>query len=72
MNDNTTINVRNPALVRKAGMDALVRELGIVGAIYFLRQFSTGQGNYTAEREILLEGITLDEIIKNVREIDKQ
>jgi len=72
MNDDTAINFRNPALLRKAGMAALVKELGIVGAIYFIRQFSTGQGNYTVEREKLLAGITLDEIIEHVRKIDQK
>jgi hypothetical protein len=50
----------------------LQKELGTVGATYFLRQFSTGKGDYTAERDTLLQGLTLDEIIKNVREIDEQ
>ena len=72
MNSNPTIDFHNPALVRKAGIAALKKELGTVGATYFMRQFSTGQGDYTAEREELLAGITLDEIIKNVREIDEQ
>jgi len=39
---------------------------------YFIRQFSTGNGDYTAERDKLLRGITLDEIIKEVREIDAE
>lgn len=60
------------ALVRKAGMSALKRELGTVGAAYFIRQFSSGQGDYTADREKLLAGITFDEIIKNVRGLDEQ
>jgi hypothetical protein len=42
MNDNTVMPFRSPALIRKAGMDALVKELGVVDAIYFIRQFSTG------------------------------
>jgi len=36
---------------------------------YFI-QFSTGQGDYTAKRDNILQGITLDEIIEEVREID--
>ena len=63
---------RNQALVSKAGMSALKKELGTIGATYFIRQFAAGQGDYTAERERLLEGITFDEIVKNVREFDKQ
>ena len=29
-----------------------------------------GQGDYTAERGQLLDGITLEDVIKNVRELD--
>ncbi|MDR2712754.1 MAG: hypothetical protein LBB91_06525 [Clostridiales bacterium] len=72
MNSNIAIDFRNPTLIRKAGMSALKKELGAVGATYFIRQFSAGRGNYTAERDKLLEGITLDEIIKNVKKIDAQ
>ena len=71
MNSNI-IDFRNPSIVRQIGMSALKKELGTVGSMYFLRQFSTGHGDYTAEREKTLKDITLDEIIKNVREIDKQ
>ena len=72
MTYNTTIDFRNPALLRKAGMSALKKELGTVGTTYFLRQFNVGQGNYTVEREKLLANITLDDIVKNVMEIDNQ
>ena len=71
MND-TLIDFRNPSLVRKAGISALKKELGAVGTAYFIRQFEVGRGDYTAERDELLAGITLDEIIENVQEIDKQ
>ena len=71
MNSNATAYFRSPALVRKAGMSALKKELGTVGTAYFIRQFSTGQGDYTAERDSLLQGITLNEIIEEVREIDE-
>jgi len=65
-----SIDFRNATHVRKAGLSALKKELGTVGMTYFIRQFNTGQGDYTADRDRLLEGITLDEIIKNVRELD--
>ena len=68
----TNIDIRNPATVRRIGLSALKKELGTVGATYFLRQFSAGQGDYTSEREALLQGITLKDIVKNVRELDKQ
>ncbi len=72
MNDNTAKDYRNPAIVRKAGISALQKELGTVGTVYFLRQFEVGSGNYTEEREQLLSGITLDDIVKSVRELDAQ
>jgi hypothetical protein len=41
--------------------------------VYSLRQFEgDGRGNYTEERDKRLAGITLDDIIKNVRELDEQ
>ena len=66
------LNYRNPSTVRKAGLTALKKELGSVGAIYFIRQFDTGSGDYTAKRDKLHEGLTLDEIIANVRKIDAE
>jgi hypothetical protein len=70
--NNTAIDYRNPNVVRKAGMSALKKELGAVGAVYFLRQFSAGQGDYTRERDKLLDGISFDDIVKNVRELDSK
>lgn len=72
MNGNIAMDYRNPAAVRKAGLSALQKELGAVGAVYFLRQFEVGTGNYTEEREQLLSGIPLDELIKDVHELDAQ
>ncbi|MCL1816096.1 MAG: hypothetical protein FWG43_00655 [Clostridiales bacterium] len=70
MNNNTAINFRNPVLIRRAGMTVLKKELGTVGATYFMRQFNVGQGDYTSERDKLFQGISLEEIVKEVREID--
>lgn len=36
--------------IRRAGIEALRRELGVVGMIRFLQQFETGIGDYTEER----------------------
>ena len=72
MNNDAIIDFRNPALIRKAGLVALKNELGTVGATYFIRQFYSGNGDYTAERDQLLEGITLEELIKDVRKLDAE
>ncbi len=70
MDSNMAANYRNPAALRKAGINALKKELGSVGTVYFLRQFEIGSGNYTAERDHLLAGITHEDIVKNIRRID--
>ncbi|MDR0446370.1 MAG: hypothetical protein LBH17_04970 [Oscillospiraceae bacterium] len=70
--NQTTIDYRNQNDLRKAGISALKKELGTVGAVYFLRQFSAGEGDYTREREKLLDGIPFDEIVNAVRGLDNQ
>lgn len=72
MSNNAAIDFRNPALIRKAGLSALRKELGTVGTAYFLRQFNVGQGDYTSQREEFLAGITLDDIVRNAREMDQK
>jgi len=70
MNGNTAVDFRNPSVVRKKGMAVLTKELGAVGTAYFIRQFGKGEGDYTAERDQLQEGLTLDEVIEGVRKLD--
>jgi len=48
--------------VTKRAVDVLSKEIGITDTVRFLNQFSTGYGDYTKEREALLEDLTLDEI----------
>ena len=36
--------------LRKAGLDALQRELGAAGMARFIQQFEMGRGDYAAER----------------------
>ena len=49
----------------------LLREIGVVNTVRFLNQYSTGYGNYVAERDQLFGHLTLDEIIREIRE-DRQ
>lgn len=51
--------------IRTVGFEALLRELGPAGAIRFLQQYESGQGDYTRNRKKLLPK-------KSVREIGKQ
>jgi len=59
MNGTTVPTIHNPAILRQLGIEALVKALGPVGMVRFMRQFDMGSGNYTDERETLLSGITM-------------
>lgn len=54
--------------IRIAGMEALARELGIVGMIRFLQQFETGHGDYSKDRHEWLDGQDIDTIVKRIQE----
>ena len=61
------IDIRNPALLHKAGMDALVKELGVVGAVSFLQQYDRGEGNYTKERTEIYKDMSVDDILGAIK-----
>lgn len=54
--------------IRVAGMEALARELGIVGMVRFLQQFETGHGDYSKDRHEWLDSQDLDTIVKRIEE----
>jgi len=54
--------------IRIAGMEALARELGIVGMVRFLQQFETGHGDYSKDRHKWLDDQDLDTIVKRIQE----
>jgi len=67
MNTDTFTDYRDHSLLRKAGIDALTNSLGAVGMASFIRQFDKGSGDYTAEREKTLAGVTMDEVIAEIK-----
>jgi len=46
----------------------LTRELGVADTARFLRQFTTGTGDYTKERRDRLADTSLDEVLEKMRE----
>ena len=54
--------------VTHEAIEVLSREIGIANTIRFINQFTTGQGNYTEEREHLFEGMSLEDIVKAIRD----
>ena len=57
----------NLSAIREEGFRVLTRELGVADTVNFLRQFEGGSGNYTEERKIALDGITIDDIAANIK-----
>ncbi len=53
--------------VNQQAIRLLYKELGVVDAVRFLKQFKEGFGNYTSERQELFKDKTLDEIIKEIK-----
>jgi hypothetical protein len=47
-------------------INLLYKELGVVDAVRFLKQFTQGYGNYTQEREVLFANKSLDEIMGEI------
>jgi len=45
----------------------LFERMGVVDTIRFLNQFSIGQGDYTKDREEWLGGISLDDVISQMK-----
>jgi hypothetical protein len=65
-----TVSVENPMTleeIRRAGLEALRRELGLVGMIRFLQIFETGHGDYSVERHAWLDQMDLDTIVAGIR-----
>lgn len=50
----------------------LYRELGVTNTVRFLRQFTTGFGNYLEERERLFADKSLGEIVSEIKRRRKE
>jgi hypothetical protein len=46
----------------------LTKELGVADTARFLRQFTTGTGDYTKKRRERLVDTSLDEVLEKIRE----
>jgi len=52
--------------INQQAIRLLYKELGVVDAVRFLKQFTQGYGNYTQEREALFANKSLDDIVSEV------
>ena len=60
--------ISNLNVIRQEGFKALEKKLGAVGTAIFIRQFESGYGNYTEERENELKNISIDDIVTSISE----
>lgn len=57
--------------IQKTGYKILVQNMGITGFSKFIRQFDTGSGDYTKEKEQDLKDYTVDSILQEIGYKDK-
>jgi len=53
--------------VTNQAIHVLAREIGATDTTRFLSQFSNGIGNYTEERGVLFDHLTLDDVLTEIR-----
>jgi hypothetical protein len=53
--------------ITATALKVLYKEIGIVNTVRFINQFTTGYGDYTQERDELFAGMTLDDIISEIK-----
>lgn len=57
--------------IRSAGLEALERELGLVGMIRFLQLFEIGSGDYTVDRQAWQDSMTVEQIVALIKTQDQ-
>ncbi len=62
---------RTSTEVNAVGLDALVRALGVADAARFLQQYGPGFGDYTAERDALLEGLGTEDVLELAKQYER-
>ena len=52
--------------INQQAISLLYKELGVIDAVRFLKQFTQGYGNYTEERGTLFADKSLEEIVSEI------
>ncbi len=52
--------------INQQAIRLLYKELGVVDAVRFLKQFTQGYGNYTQERDSLFANESLNDIVSEI------
>jgi len=67
----TKVAVETMAEIRLAGIEALVRQLGVVGTIRFLQYENKGYGDYSRDRHRWLGNPELNQIADEIKKMRK-
>lgn len=54
--------------VNEEAIQLLIKELGVADTARFIRQFTTGTGDYTEERRERFAEISLDDLLEEIEE----
>ena len=65
-------DVRPLIEVNQQAINLLYKELGVVDAVRFLKQFTQGYGNYTQERETIFANQSIDDIVSEIEKRRKK
>lgn len=57
--------------IRSHGLEALRRELGVVGMVRFLQQFSNGEGDYSVDRHQWLDNLSREEVLAQIHALQQ-
>ena len=56
-----------PEQVRRSGLEALKRELGVIGMVRFLQQFDMGRGDYALDRHEWQDQMTVEDVLAQIQ-----
>ncbi|MFM7174042.1 MAG: hypothetical protein ACKO4U_13515 [Caldilinea sp.] len=57
--------------INQQAISLLYKELGVVDAVRFLKQFTQGFGDYTKEREVIFENKSVQDIVSEIEKMRK-
>lgn len=61
------VQTRPLSEINEQAIRLLAKEMGAADAARFISQYTTGYGDYTEERKELFEGLTIEEVAREIR-----
>ncbi|MBV6397229.1 MAG: hypothetical protein HFACDABA_02837 [Anaerolineales bacterium] len=58
--------------INQQAIRLLYKELGVVDAVRFLKQFTQGFGDYTKEREVIFANKSVQDIVSEIEKMKKR